>query len=157
MYLDAIGEDRNSPRRNAHQGMWHKHVLNSGTDREIEVFLLDERYDRDTKPCYLRRSYCEKILEDMDAGGNATSHTVWCTDFLRGGHGGNGSCCQHDEKIFFGWCLEPSSKDSPFWEEACDSSSREFGKRWLVFDEETGDLRHPDGTEEIDSQVKQSL
>ncbi|CAM9938935.1 unnamed protein product [Ectocarpus sp. 6 AP-2014] len=152
MFLDAIGEDRNSPRRNAHQGMWHKHVLNSGTDREIEVFLLDERYDRDTKPCYLRRSYCEKILEDMDAGGNTTSYTVWCTDFLRGGHGGNGSCCQHDEKIFFGWCLEPSSRDSPFWEEACDSSSREFGKRWLVFDEGTGDLRHPDGTEEVDSQ-----
>ncbi|CAB1097696.1 unnamed protein product [Ectocarpus sp. CCAP 1310/34] len=152
MFLDAIGEDRNSPRRNAHQGMWHKHVLNSGTDREIEVFLLDERYDRDTKPCYLRRSYCEKILEDMDAGGNTTSYTVWCVDFLRGGHGGNGSCCQHDEKIFFGWCLEPSSRDSPFWEEACDSSSREFGKRWLVFDEGTGDLRHPDGTEEVDSQ-----
>lgn len=37
MFLDAIGEDRNSPRRNAHQGMWHKHVLNNGTDREIEV------------------------------------------------------------------------------------------------------------------------
>jgi len=37
LFLDAIGEDRDSPRRNAHQGMWHKHVLNEGTDREIEV------------------------------------------------------------------------------------------------------------------------
>ncbi|CAN0271481.1 unnamed protein product, partial [Ectocarpus sp. 13 AM-2016] len=65
---------------------------------ETKIFLLDERYDRDTKPCYLRRSYCEKVR-------NTTSYTVWCTDFLRGGHGGNGSCCQHDEKIFFGWCV----------------------------------------------------
>lgn len=37
MFLDAIGADMASPRRNAHQGMWHKHVLNEGTDREIEV------------------------------------------------------------------------------------------------------------------------
>lgn len=37
LFLDAIGEDRDSPRRSAHQGMWHKHVLNEGTDREIEV------------------------------------------------------------------------------------------------------------------------
>lgn len=50
-------------------------------------------------------------------------------------------------------CLEASSKDSPYWEEACDSSSREFGKRWLVFDQGTGDVREPDGTEEVDSQV----
>lgn len=50
-------------------------------------------------------------------------------------------------------CLEPSRRASPFWEEACDPSSREFGKRWLVFDQTTGDLRHPDGTEEVDSQV----
>ncbi|CAN0431431.1 unnamed protein product, partial [Scytosiphon promiscuus] len=56
--------------------------------------------------------------------------TVWCTDFLRGGHGGNGSCCRHDEEIFFGWCVfcaQLSPSDIPFWEEACDSSSREFG------------------------------
>lgn len=51
-------------------------------------------------------------------------------------------------------CHEPSSRDSPFWEEACDPSSREFGKRWLVFDEGTQDLRFPDGTEEVDSQVR---
>eukprot|EP00903_Cladosiphon_okamuranus_P013391 g12479.t1 len=152
MYLDAIGEDRDSPRRNAHQGMWHKHVLNQDTDREIEVFLLDERYDREPKPCYVRQEYCDRILGDLDAGGNVTSQTVWCTDFLRGGHGGNGSCCRNDERIFFGWCHEPSSRDSPFWEEACDPSSREFGKRWLVFDEEANDLRLPDGTEEVDSQ-----
>ncbi|CAM9266786.1 unnamed protein product, partial [Hapterophycus canaliculatus] len=152
LFLDAIGEERNSPRRNAHQGMWHKHVFNENTDRAIEVFLLDERYDRDTKPCYVRQQYCDEILEPLDAGNNATSASAWCTDFLRGGHGGKGSCCRHDERIFFGWCLEPSSRDSPFWDEACDPSSREFGKRWLVFDEATGDLRHPDGTEEVDSQ-----
>ena len=50
-------------------------------------------------------------------------------------------------------CLEESSKASQHWEEACDTSSREFGKRWLVFDEGTGDVRLPDGTEEVDSQV----
>ena len=37
MYLDAVGEARDSPRRNVHQGMWHKHVFNRDTDREIEV------------------------------------------------------------------------------------------------------------------------
>ncbi|CAN0014246.1 unnamed protein product, partial [Sphacelaria rigidula] len=41
LFLDAIGERRDSPRRNAHQGMWHKHVFNEGTDREIEVMLCD--------------------------------------------------------------------------------------------------------------------
>ncbi|CAN0241563.1 unnamed protein product, partial [Hapterophycus canaliculatus] len=61
LFLDAIGESRDSPRRNAHQGMWHKHVFNRDTDREIEVFLLDERYDRAPKPCYLRQSYCDKV------------------------------------------------------------------------------------------------
>lgn len=50
-------------------------------------------------------------------------------------------------------CLDPSSRESPYWEEACDHSSREFGKRWLVFDQETGQVREPDGTEEVDSQV----
>ena len=50
-------------------------------------------------------------------------------------------------------CLDESSKDSQYWEEACDTSSREFGKRWLVYDERTGDIREPDGTEEVDSQV----
>ncbi|CAN0212970.1 unnamed protein product [Pylaiella littoralis] len=155
MFLDAIGEDRNSPRRNAHQGMWHKHILNEGTDREIEVFLLDERYDRTPKPCYVRQQYCEEILDAQDAGGDDDIehfNTAWCTDFLKGGHGGDGSCCRHDERIFFGWCLEASNRESPFWEEACDTSSKEFGKRWLVYDEGTEDLRLPDGTEEIDSQ-----
>ncbi|CAM9775545.1 unnamed protein product [Ascophyllum nodosum] len=152
MYLDAIGEDLASPRRNAHQGMWHKHLFNEGTDREIEVFLLDERYDRSTKPCYVRQNFCDKILAAKDNGEEATSQTAWCTDFLRGGHGGTGSCCPHDERITFGWCLEPSSRDSPYWEEACDTSSREFGKRWLVFDEGTEEVREPDGTEEVDSQ-----
>eukprot|EP00903_Cladosiphon_okamuranus_P012811 g11973.t1 len=152
MFLDAIGEARDSPRRNAHQGLWHKHVLNQDTDREIEVFLLDERYDREPKPCYTRQQFCESVLEDLAAGGKETHDTVWCADFLHGGHGGNGSCCRNDERIFFGWCQEASSRDSPFWEEACDPSSREFGKRWLVFDEGTNDLRFPDGTEEVDSQ-----
>lgn len=43
MYLDAVGEARDSPRRNAHQGMWHKHVFNQGTDREIEVQNTDSQ------------------------------------------------------------------------------------------------------------------
>ncbi|CAM9620288.1 unnamed protein product, partial [Ascophyllum nodosum] len=152
LYLDAVGEDAESPRRNAHRGMWEKYVFNENTDREIEVFLLDERYDRAPKPCYVRQQYCDKILAEMDAGKNATWLTAWCDDFLRGGHGGNGSCCRQDEQIAFGWCLEPSSRESPYWEEACDTSSREFGKRWLVFDEGAGAVREPDGTEEVDSQ-----
>lgn len=33
-------------------------------------------------------------------------------------------------------------------------SSRDYGHRWLVFDEETQELREPVGTEEVDSQVR---
>eukprot|EP00752_Nemacystus_decipiens_P006352 g5726.t1 len=153
MFLDAIGEARDSPRRNAHRGLWHKHVFNQHTDREIEIFLLDERYDREAKPCYIRQEFCEGVLQEAAAaGGNHTSYAAWCTDFLHGGHRGNGTCCRNDEQIFFGWCHEPSNRNSPFWEEACDPSSKEFGKRWIVFDEGINDLRFPDATEEDDSQ-----
>ena len=55
--------------------------------------------------------------------------------------------------VFGRRCLEPSSRDSPYWEEACDTSSKDFGKRWLVYDDAMGDVREPDGTEEVDSQV----
>ncbi|CAN0409767.1 unnamed protein product, partial [Discosporangium mesarthrocarpum] len=61
MFLDAMGESRDSPRRNVHRGMHHKYVFNKGTDREIEVLLLDERYDRTPLPCYIRRDFCERV------------------------------------------------------------------------------------------------
>lgn len=46
----------------------------------------------------------KQVLEGTDTGGDVTAHTAWCTDFLRGGHGGDGSCCKQDERIAFGWC-----------------------------------------------------
>lgn len=128
----------------------------------MQVFLLDERYHRAVKPCYLRKVFCEKVstinamdpldacnaiycvgyfqqsilavrshpfslflslfgasraailrpppifcrgklLDDLDNGRNATERTVWCEDFLRGGHDGTGSCCAYDEEVAFGW------------------------------------------------------
>ncbi|CAM9823072.1 unnamed protein product, partial [Choristocarpus tenellus] len=52
-------------------------------------------------------------------------------------------------------CLKKENEDNPLWEEACDFTSRLYGRRWLVFDKETRQLREPDGTEKIDSQVRQ--
>jgi hypothetical protein len=124
MYLDAVGEAQNSPRRSSVRGMWGSHVLQAtggGPEVEvlmnanialhcatlnhfglqhfeslfpsaclrhqlyafrgslldfsiyvqkylnddyaflIQVFLLDERYDRSPLPCWTRRAYCESV------------------------------------------------------------------------------------------------
>jgi hypothetical protein len=43
IYLDAIGERQTSERRASSRGLEWKYVFNEGTNREIAVFLLDER------------------------------------------------------------------------------------------------------------------
>lgn len=51
-------------------------------------------------------------------------------------------------------CLEESSQASRFWEEeACDTSPREFGIRWLVCEEDWEDVRLLDETAEADAEV----
>jgi alkaline phosphatase D len=61
MYLDAIGESPTSPRRNHDRGLWWKYTLNANNPHKmIDVFLLDERYEREPVACYTYRDYCER-------------------------------------------------------------------------------------------------
>eukprot|EP00611_Tribonema_gayanum_P005967 TRINITY_DN151_c0_g1_i3.p1 TRINITY_DN151_c0_g1~~TRINITY_DN151_c0_g1_i3.p1 ORF type:complete len:494 (+),score=147.18 TRINITY_DN151_c0_g1_i3:660-2141(+) len=150
LFLDAIGEAADSPRRNVHRGMWGVHTLNRGVPgREIDVFLLDERYNRSPLPCHMRRQWCEEevLAPDADA---ADTHAAWCQDFLYGGQDGKGTCCKYDEQIQLGWCKVPAHQADPLWAEACDVTSPTFGMRSLVLDAATQQLRRPNGTEPVD-------
>ena len=65
MYLDAIGEPATSPRRGANRGAWHKETLRiagSASNQDVDIFLLDERYEREPLPCEARREYCEQVV-----------------------------------------------------------------------------------------------
>lgn len=60
MFLDAIGEARDSVRRNTLRGIYDRVTLNAGqAGKEVEVLLLDERYERVPLPCHTRRRYCQ--------------------------------------------------------------------------------------------------
>lgn len=169
MFLDAIGEPAFSERRNSLRGAWGKETLIVGGDNaagsgrqsdgsasphtqsddslEVDVFLLDERYDREPLPCWTNRKYCEAVLQAGAANGRNSRH-AWCVDFLIGsngtggvgvdGVGTGGSCCRKDEEIFLGWCQDaredPSRQSHPLWAEACDVSSPAFGRRALALD-----------------------
>jgi alkaline phosphatase D len=35
--------------------------------KEVDIFLLDERYNRDTLPCHVRKSFCrDVVLPNLD-------------------------------------------------------------------------------------------
>ena len=52
LYLDAVGEPQSSPRRSAVSGLQAAVSMNSGTpDQQIDLFLLDERFDRTPISC----------------------------------------------------------------------------------------------------------
>ena len=139
MYLDAVGESQHSPRRGALRGAWGKYTLNEGLAAgiHIDVFLLDERYERDPLPCDTRRTYCEDVVL-IDTSGTYHQERAFCQDFLYGGPKGQGTCCDKDEKIFFGWCRIPTNVLSPLWREACDVSYEMFGHRSLVLNHTGG-------------------
>ena len=60
LFLDAIGEPRESPRRTATAGLQTAYTLNGGgSSRDVQVVLLDERYYRDTLPCSMREDWWE--------------------------------------------------------------------------------------------------
>jgi hypothetical protein len=49
-------------RRNVHRGLWTVHTLNKGVPgRDVDVFLLDERYNRSPLPCYV--SVCMYVYQ----------------------------------------------------------------------------------------------
>jgi len=130
MFFDAIGVASDSPRRNADRGGYWKYTLNENTNtkdgkKEIDVFFLDERFDRMPLPCQVRRDWCEiDILNYTDPYPNKYG---WCDDFLNGGDIGEGSCCKTDERIYWGWCLNEDNKENPLYQSSCNTSSPEYG------------------------------
>lgn len=132
VFLDAIGEPGGSSRRGLGHGIEWKYTLNEGkSSQEIDVYLLDERYYRDTLPCHIRKSFCEKVaLTDVQHPKHG-----WCLDFLRGGESHVGSCCKKDDQILYGWCLQSSNKDHPLWENVCNPKSPMFGHDGSKFDQ----------------------
>lgn len=126
IFLDALGVPATSPRRAAQQGIQWGYKLNPGSRQEVEVVLLDERYERATVPCEIRNEWCQNVvLKDKKH-----SSYSWCQDFLStGGATGDGSCCKADGAIYYGWCQEAGSKADPQWQLACNASSPDFGMR----------------------------
>jgi alkaline phosphatase D len=124
MYLDAIGVPQSSSRRGAHNGAetWYK--LAEG----VEVWILDERWNRDPLPCGLRESWCE---EEIEKEGNKMG---WCKDYVEG------NCCEHDESIYFGYCREVGAEMDELYDYACDHRSVKFGTKAVRIDEVTGKL-----------------
>jgi alkaline phosphatase D len=54
IYLDALGVSATSPRRAAQQGIQWQYRLNPGTRQEVQLVLLDGRYERAPLPCEIR-------------------------------------------------------------------------------------------------------
>lgn len=142
LYLDAIGESRESIRRNAHRGAFTKYTINKGVPKkQFDVILLDERYERSTLPCDTRREYCQQIVLHPNATKIGSSEKKWCQDFLSsGGVDGHGSCCQWDELIYFTWCQRSSSKQHPLYRDVCDITYENFGMKSLRYNSMTGDI-----------------
>jgi hypothetical protein len=60
VFLDAIGVPQGSVRRNGLRGIYDRTTFNQGVaNREVEVLLLDERYERVPLPCHTRKQYCQ--------------------------------------------------------------------------------------------------
>ena len=100
LFLDALGEPQSSPRRNSANGIEFKYTFNANgpKNRKIDVFFLDERYERDSLPCSAREEWsghlysafafdfrcrCESVLEEEPTELN--HDYLWCQDFLRTG------------------------------------------------------------------------
>ena len=151
MYLDAIGDPQDSPRRGLDRGAWYKYTLNEGIPgKDVDIIILDQRYERQPIPCENRREYCEKVVLSSNSDSTISAGRIaWCNDFLKKGTLDKGSCCSKDEDIYFGWCKLPSSKDSPFYREACDVTYDKFGMRSFVLDDD-GTLRLPTAKDSVD-------
>jgi alkaline phosphatase D len=91
--------------------------------KDIDIFFLDERFNRQPLPCYMRREWCETVVL-IDSNHRKYG---WCNDFLHGGVDNEGSCCKLDELIYFGYCKQANAVDDPLYSIACDISSEEFG------------------------------
>eukprot|EP00210_Caulerpa_lentillifera_P006441 g6153.t1 len=142
LFLDAIGVEQESVRRRVFGGLEYKYTLNANLprDQQVDVFLLDERYNRDALPCGVRREWCNGILSEGEEG---TYNYVWCSDFLNtGGPASMGSCCGADDVWANGWCNQTKRQHrrDEFWDVACDPSSERFGSVLLEVNETTDRL-----------------
>lgn len=155
LYLDAIGEDSSSPRRNSNRGAWTQYTLNRGTKYPVDVFLLDERYEREALPCDTRFDYCKDVVL-ADGSSSPSASRAWCRDFVQQGPLGQGSCCRKDEEIFFEWCTLNSSRSSPYFRYACDVTFEEFGMKSLRLND-AGELVEPLPSDPVDTQQDSSF
>eukprot|EP00892_Ulva_mutabilis_P008009 jgi/Ulvmu1/5580/UM023_0117.1 len=139
VFLDALGEPIESVRRHVTRGIHDWQVLNAGTPFEVDLLLLDERYERVPLPCHTRARLCAE-------GGSAisTNRQVWCNDFLGAGNISRpGSCCHQDDDIALGWCAQPDAASDPHYASACMPWHPEFGTiNWAVA--EDGSLQEAD-------------
>ena len=64
VFLDAIGEAAGSSRRLGDRGIYEHRVLNRGhRGKEVDLVLLDERYERVPLPCHTRADFCQPTVE----------------------------------------------------------------------------------------------
>ena len=90
IFLDGVGEPEASPRRNRGRGIEWKYTLNAGqAGKEVDVLLLDERYNRDALPCKARGPWCEGGYGTADdprppVDNPSHSYYAWCNDYIRG-------------------------------------------------------------------------
>ena len=57
---------------------------------------------------------------------------VWCQDFVGDG-AVPGSCCDKDDTIALGWCLQPANRAHPQFNAACTPSNSSYGMtNWYV-------------------------
>jgi alkaline phosphatase D len=151
LYLDMIGEPKNSARRGSADGLQAEYRFNfrgSGNESEegkeaIQLILTDGRWFREPMPCSRRERWCRAVLADFFSGSATKTKNVssdadaaWCDDFLRtgdpsgavGGGGGGGSCCKKDDE-WDAWCSSERGKRAP--EEhrraLCDPTDAAFG------------------------------
>lgn len=140
LFLDFMGEDPASPRRTKLDGIYHKYVLGEIPKESVEVILLDERFNRQPLPCYIRKELCDAVLSqanttdpDAKAKIEASSKYVWCKDFLKTAEDmpvrSPGSCCIADDLVANKWCLQPENKntDNDFYNKVCNYTHPSFG------------------------------
>eukprot|EP00922_Rhytidocystis_sp_ex-Travisia-forbesii_P072952 GHVS01108744.1.p1 GENE.GHVS01108744.1~~GHVS01108744.1.p1 ORF type:complete len:455 (+),score=33.96 GHVS01108744.1:240-1604(+) len=140
IFLDAIMERQDSPRRNSVSGIEYKYVYNRGDKlKEVSVFLLDERYYKEPLPCTTHWDRCQDVVE-------SGRKDAFCEDFLKRGKG----CCPKDEFLFKhdGWCDKNAGRNPPIsnYDELCDPKSQLFGTRSWSLDGESPELRAPEGS-----------
>lgn len=132
IFLDGLGEPRDSPRRSAVDGLQTSYVLNKGHGgREVLALLTDGRYFREPLPCGVRAQWCAGVLKSPATG--SAGDVAFCEDFLQGGWTGEGSCCTKDE-MWAAWCNNATTASDHHRKYVCDPTWAEFGTEGLLLD-----------------------